>query len=117
MRTLFFRAMALVLGLFTVTAAFALTFEDAIDMSEKNTGTYRYLHDEEAALTGWDDPNNWESGNSPSCGDEEETICQVDIGTFATIDAYLQDLKLNQGVTTYSAFTGLTEVEMGEEPQ
>ena len=95
MRTLFFRTMALVLGLFTVTAVFASTL--------KNTGfkldpDMHYFND-----TAFDPQTDWQTEaawgdpveTGPACPEPEEleTICRVRLEEGQDISDFLDDVS------------------------
>lgn len=93
MRTLFFRTMALVLGLFTVTAVFAVTLKTG----SKVDPDMHYFND-----TAFDPQTDWQTeaawgdpvSTGPACPEpeENETICRVTLEEGQDISDFLDEV-------------------------
>lgn len=89
MRKYIFSAMALVLGLFTVTAVLAFSISDRITLIQDKTYEFQsgMLNPEEA----WKDPSNWVEENNPNCSTGIHP-CSLTLPEGVSLADYLQGL-------------------------
>ena len=91
MRKYFFSAMALVLGLFTVTAVFAFTFSDSSSLRQDNEFYLKEnLPDPEED---WKNPDNWNENPStpPNCSSGDHP-CRVTLPQETDFEKYIEEL-------------------------
>lgn len=109
MRKYFFSAMALVLGLFTVTAVFA--FLGTEHHVKREGEVVYYMHEEEDVEDGWDNPENWtDEPENDQCPTPTETVCRINLEENQELDDFLKDID------TFDDLLEHDQVDLRESP-
>lgn len=109
MKKLIVSAMALVMGLFTMTTVFA--FIGTEHSVKRDVEVMYYIHEKEDADEGWDDPENWtDEPNDDQCPTPTETVCRINLEENQELDDFLQEIN------TFDELLAHEQVDLREIP-